>query len=151
MKEPVDHIIRPQLPWRAGEPGVTECGYDATKVKALTREEYFARRKELGEQRCAMFTCMTCADTATRHPTWDEDPRLAIEREIRWEAPGWRYQKDRNGVRLRDELLAIAALIEAHRDEFSSHVAATQQRREWLEKKTEHERAKKPVMPSRSL
>lgn len=142
MKQPVDHILRPQLPWRSGDPGITECGYDATKVKTITREEYFARRKDLGVQRCAMLTCMTCAQTAERHATWDEDPRLALAREIQWEAPGWLYQKDRNGVRPRDELIAIAALIEAHRDEFLANISATQQRREWLEKKAEHEQAK---------
>jgi hypothetical protein len=60
MKEPVDHILRPQLPWRTGG-GITECGYDASKVQTLTREEYFARLKDLGQQRCAMMTCMTRA------------------------------------------------------------------------------------------
>lgn len=50
MKEPVDHILRPQLPWRR-DSGMTECGYDATKVSALTRPEYFTRLKELGQQR----------------------------------------------------------------------------------------------------
>lgn len=44
MKEPVDHIIRPRLPWRSPDaPAVTECGYDALKVKSLTREEFFQR------------------------------------------------------------------------------------------------------------
>lgn len=142
MKEPVDHILRPSLPWRAGEGAITECGYDASKMKTLTREEYFARRKELGTQRCAMFTCMTCSQTAERHPTWEQDPRLALQREIQWEAPGWLYNRDRNGMRLRDELQAITALVELHREEFLSHVSVTQQRREWLEKKAEHEQAK---------
>ncbi len=32
MKEPVDHILRPKLPWRTGEGAITECGYDAAKV-----------------------------------------------------------------------------------------------------------------------
>ena len=140
MKEPVDHILRPQLPWRTGEPGMTECGYNAAKV--LTREEYFARQKELGKQRCAMVTCMTCAQTAERHPTWDEEPRSALAREIAWELPGYLYHQDRNGTRLRDELLAIADLIANHRNEFLAHIEATRQRREWLEKKAEHEQAK---------
>lgn len=143
MKEPVDHILRPQLPWRTAQ-AVTECGYDASKVTTLTRDEYFARRKDLGQQRCAMMTCMTCATTAENHATWEEDPRAALQREIVWERPGWRYHKDRNGARLRDELLAIAALIEAHRDEFDAHVMATEQRRDWLDKKAEHEQAKAP-------
>lgn len=142
MKEPVDHILRPQLPWRTGEPGMTECGYDASKVKTLTREQYFERRNELGQQRCAMVTCMTCSGTAERHPTWEEEPRSALAREIQWERPGYLYHQDRNGMRLRDELLAVADLIANHRDEFLSHIEVARQRREWLEKKAEHEQAK---------
>ena len=48
MKEPVDHILRPLLPWRSSEGAITECGYDASKVKALTRPQYFERLKDLG-------------------------------------------------------------------------------------------------------
>jgi hypothetical protein len=133
MKEPVDHILRPQLPWRTGG-AITECGFDATKVKTLTRDEYQARLKDLGQQRSAMLTCMTCGDTARRHGTWEDDPRKALDREIQWEARYNRYSEDR-GVRLRDELLAIADLIAAHREEFDAHVAHTEQRRSWNEKK----------------
>lgn len=44
MKEPVDHILRPSLPWRASNEGaITECGFDASKVKPLTRAEFFQR------------------------------------------------------------------------------------------------------------
>lgn len=130
MKEPVDHILRPQLPWR-NEGGITECGYDASKVSTISREEYFARLKDMGQQRCALLTCITCSDTARRWGTWADDPRKALEREIQWEA-GWR--KDR-GTRLRDELEAIAALVEAHREEFDAHINQTEQRRDWLAKK----------------
>lgn len=133
MKEPVDHILRPRLPWRT-DGAITECGFDASKVKTLTRPEYVARFKELGRQRCAMLTCMTCADTASRWGTWDDDPRTALEREIAWEGAGRRWHEDR-GQRLKDELLAIAALIEAHREEFDANVAETEQRRDWLQKK----------------
>lgn len=129
MKEPVDHILRPRLPWRAeNEPAITECGYDASKVKTLTRESFFSRLKEFGRQRTALLTCMTCSDTAQRWPSWETDPRRAIEREIAWESARW---SDR-GQRLNDELLAIAALIVAHPEEFRQLVADTEQRREWL-------------------
>lgn len=149
MKEPVDHIERPRLPWRnSGEGAVTECGYDATKVKTLTREEFFQREKDLGQQRCAMFTCMTCAQTAKRWGKWADDPRLAVQREIEWE--GVRWSRENRGQRLKDELLAIAALIEAHREEFDAHVQATTQRREWLDKKAAMEKRPKPA-PVRSL
>lgn len=136
MKEPVDHIIRPSLPWRApGEAAITECGYDASKVKTLTREEFFQRLKGLGRQRTAMLTCMTCSDTAARWGTWDDDPRKAVEREINWEC---RYRNER-GTQLRDELTAIAALVEAHKEEFAAILGETTRRREWLKQKAERE------------
>jgi hypothetical protein len=141
VKQPVDHILRPKLPWR-DEPAITECGYDASAVKALSRDEYFARKKDLGEQRCAMFTCMTCSQTAERHPPWEEDPRLALKREIEWEAPGSRHGQDRNGVRLRDELLAMASIVSEHREAFLALVNESERRREWLEKKAAHEKPK---------
>ena len=137
MKTPVDHILRPLLPWRSPDEGaITECGYDASKVSTLTRAEFEARVKDMGKQRAAMFTCMTCADTARRWASWEDDPRLAIAREAEWERGSayWRSRDDR-GRRLKDELLAIAALIEAHREEFDATIAADKQRREWLERK----------------
>lgn len=138
MKEPVDHILRPQLPWRQGDGAITECGYDAAQVKTLTREEYFQRLQDMGQQRAALFTCMTCADTAKRWGTWDDDPSRALDREITWECGGPYRRKDR-GFRLQDELLAIAALIEAHPQEFDALVSAGGQKREWLQKKAERE------------
>lgn len=132
MKEPVDHVLRPRLPWRAAtEPAITECGYDAQKVKTITREELMRRGKELGQQRTAMLTCMTCAQTAVRCKSWDDDPRLALQREIAWESPGFYSKSDERGHRLRDELLAISDLIAAHPDEFATIIA----RREWVERK----------------
>lgn len=133
MKEPVDHIVRPRLPWRADtEPAVTECGFDASKVNTITREAFFQRLKDLGQQRAAMFTCMTCSQTAERWETWEKDPRKAVEREIQWEC-AWR-NNDR-GERLKDELLAMAALIALHPAEFVSLLADMSARRQWLERK----------------
>lgn len=135
MKEPVDHIMRPQLPWRTGA-GITECGYNASKVPTITRDAYFARRKELGQQRCAMLTCMTCAQTTERWGTWEDDPRPAMQRELEWEyGHGYYRVRDGRGALLHDELLAIAALIEAHREEFDAHIEARTARRAWVEKK----------------
>lgn len=131
MKEPVDHILRPTLPWRP-EGGITECGYDASKVKTLTRKEFLDRLKTMGQQRTAILTCMTCSDTARRWGTWDDDPRLALHREIEWERGGYyfRARTDR-GERLRDELLAIAGLIESHPDEFEAAIKTLEDRRAW--------------------
>lgn len=152
MKEPVDHIARPHLPWRS-EADMTECGYDATKVKTLTREEFFQREKDLGKQRAAMLTCMTCSDTARRWGRWGDDPRLALQREIEWERGHnyWARARDDRGQRLKDELLAIASLIESHRDEFDAFIAATEQRRDWLEKKAAHGNRKPPPTRPRGL
>lgn len=136
MKEPVDHIIRPRLPWRPeSDPGISECGYDATKIRTLTRAQFFSRLKEYGQQRTALFTCMTCMTTASRWGTWQDDPRLAIAREIEWESARWnqfaRDVTDRRGHRLRDELVAIEALIAAHPHEFQQLLA----RQDWLARK----------------
>jgi hypothetical protein len=136
MKEPVDHILRPALPWRPASAAITECGYDAAKVKTLTRSDFFQRLKDYGPQRTALLTCMTCSDTARRWKTWDEDPSLALQREIEWERGGSYFrERDDRGTRLKDELVAVAALIEAHRDEFITFVNETEQRRAWNEKK----------------
>ena len=142
MKDPVDHIVRPLLPWRSPAAAITECGFDVAKVKTITRPEYDARLKELGYQRTAMLTCMTCADTSKRWTTWDDDPRRAIGREVHWESTEWGRSRE-HGTRLRDELIAIAALIEAHRQEFESILNSNEQKRKWLEMKTEHQRKPK--------
>lgn len=147
MKEPVDHIARAHLPWREAS-AVTECGYDATKVKTISRAEYFQRRKDMGQQRCALLTCMTCSNTVDRWATWEDDPRKALGREIEWEA-GW--SRDKRGTRLRDELTAIAALVDAHKDDFLASVDAIEKRREWLEQKAALEKSRAVKTPSRSL
>lgn len=128
MKEPVDHIVRPSLPWRStDEPTITECGYNAESVKTITREELDARTKEYGQIRTAMLTCMTCLQTSQRHADWEQDPRKALQREIEWEC-GWRKKR---GERLRDELIAIQQLIELHPDEFKNLI----ERQQWRSKK----------------
>ncbi len=139
MKEPLDHILRPRLPWREGEGAITECGYDASKVKTLTRDDFVARMKELGQQRTAMITCMTCSNTSRRWADWDADPRRAIEREISWECDGGYRASSERGERLKTELIAIAALVAAHHDEFQSSLALIDRQREWLLQKAARE------------
>lgn len=136
MKEPVDHIVRPMLPWREVQ-FVTECGMNASSVKTLSRDEFTQRLKDLGKQRTALLTCMTCIQTFDRYTTWDVDPRLAIDREIAWEEAHWNRWSgnvsSRHGVLLRDELMAIATLIERHKSEFKELVEAEQIRRFFVE------------------
>lgn len=147
MKEPVDHIIRPSLPWRR-DIGITECGYDASKVKAITRQAFFEREKNLGKQRCAMLTCMTCSDTTKRYGTWEDDPRAAIGREVTWErGEYWGRGRNDRGTLLKEELLAIEVLIEAHREEFDATIKANRQRREWIEKKAALKQKPQPKPP----
>lgn len=133
MKEPVDHIIRPRLPWRSpNDPAVTECGYDASKVKTLTRDEFLSRLSDYGQQRTALFTCMTCTQAATQWPTWNDDPRKALEREIIWEC---RWRSGKHGYRLKDELLVITTLIAKHKDEFDGLLETLRQQQEWRERR----------------
>lgn len=123
MKDPVDHIERPRLPWRPqDDASMTECGLAAVKVKTLTRTDFTRRMKEYGEQRTALLTCMTCMQTARRWRSWDDEPREALHREIEWEG---RWATNR-GVQLRDELRAIARLIEAHHVEFLTYIRQEQ-------------------------
>lgn len=148
MKEPVDHILRQSLPWRPQAEAITECGHSPHDVRSITREQFNQREKDLGKQRAAMLTCMTCADSMRR---WSHtggsgnDIRSVLGREIEWERGGayWHIREDR-GYRLKDELTAIALLIEAHREEFAAHITAIEQRRGWLEKKSKMQQNKRP-------
>ncbi len=144
MKEPVDHIQRPLLPWRGQDSAMTECGYGASEVKTITREQFVDRLKDYGQQRTAIMTCMTCSDTARRWGSWDEDPRQALAREIQWERGDYLRARSDRGERLKDDLLAIADLVEMHRAEFDAIVTVREQRREWLAKKASVQKRPKP-------
>lgn len=144
MKEPIDHIRRPLLPWRDSAP--TECGRD--DGAAITREEYFSRLKEYGQRRTAIMTCSTCASTAERWKSWEQDPREALGREIEWETGRWRSKLAEAGP-LERELIAIAALIEKHRDEFDALVREESARDDWLKRK-ELAKKEKDYKPSGS-
>lgn len=144
MKDPLDHILRPRLPWRA-DTHVTECGHDAATVSILTREAFFARLKDYGQQRTALTTCMTCVHTAQRWPTWVEDPRTALMREVVWEGAAYqssfgRLSPEPRGHQLRDDLLAIEILIATHVDEFRKLLSIIDARNEWRELKAHKER-----------
>lgn len=111
----VTHIERPPLPWRAER--ATECGLDADRHATWTREAAIAEMNKLGEQRFALFVCMTCWQTARRHSTWDENPVSCLERyclKFKWE----REPEKARRRRFADELRAVGLLVEAHREEF---------------------------------
>lgn len=105
----IDHIERPRLPWRNGGT-TTECGLPAANHPVITRDVFLARVKELGQQRAAMVTCMTCFQTARHWPTWEEDPGHMLGRETSLNS----YRS----TPLDNELRAIALLVANHREEF---------------------------------
>jgi hypothetical protein len=108
---PRDHIRRPDLPWRQSR--ITECGRPIDDVNGwVDRPAAVARIHREGVQRAALFLCMTCLNTARNHPEWDENPVKALAREF--------YGATDPG--LHDELLALGALVAAHREEFDGYL-----------------------------
>lgn len=111
-----DHIIRADLPWRKA--GLTECGRRIETVEGWTTMTEIADRvRRLGKQRTAFTVCMTCYSTGWNYQTWEQDPLDVMRRHT------VRYGRDNDNDRLRAELRAIAALIEAHRDEFDDYIS----------------------------
>lgn len=102
------HVQRPPLPWRQAMR--TECGLPTARHPVITRDEFLAKVKTQGQRRSAMTTCMTCWDTAMRHPSWQENAVGCIYREV--------AGHHRDGGQFERELKAIAALISRHADEF---------------------------------
>lgn len=110
---PRDHVLRAALPWRTDTP-LTECGKDPATVPTITRDELVHRVRKLGQQRASLFTCMTCWNTTAHRPTWGENPVAVMDREC---------DPYRPNPRMRDELIALAALAAAHPDEFADLLA----------------------------
>lgn len=114
MSEPLDHIYRAVLPWRAQE--MTECGRLVNDVGGVISVEEVTRRwKEWGKQRTAFTVCMTCLNTANYQDRWESDPAGVMRR--------WCSLDASNHERMNTELRAIAALIDAHRTQFDGFVA----------------------------
>lgn len=124
-QEPLDHILRPRLPWR--EDDLTECGRAANDVKTIiTADELKARIKRLGQQRTAFTVCMTCAGQVKYSMTWEQHPIGVLDRELKrvgtfTPTPG--YPVALKVERVTAELRAIAALIDAHRGEFDGYLS----------------------------
>lgn len=114
-KLPIEHALQPDLPWRPANR--TDCGRPISDVAVvITRAEMTAKFRRLGKQRAAYTTCMTCLNNIERWPaTWADDPVAVMARMFH----GWRTGDDQ----LRDELRALGALVEAHRDEFEGFLA----------------------------
>jgi hypothetical protein len=116
MPEELDHVARAGLPWRPEHR--TECGLAPAGRAVISRDQLVEKLKREGQRRAAMTTCMTCLDTAARHQPWDQDPASALQREIPL------YGRDQERDLVNSELRAIAALIDAHRDEFDGYLTA---------------------------
>lgn len=114
----LDHVLRAPLPWR--DTKAAECGL-AHPQRAITRDEFVARVRQQGQKRAALTTCMTCFETAQRWPAWEHDPVARLSREFKHDVR-WRPRQTEETVLAR-ELRALAALVEAHRDEFDAYLA----------------------------
>ena len=133
MKEPVDHIRRPPLPWR--EEVQTECGRNLADVaQHISIDDAVSRFKDQGKTRATMTICVTCIQTAQRWAyhgggpvetpgSWQADPTQLLVRYLE----GAQWDESRHKA-MNAELHAIAAVVAAHRDEydlFLSSLAAT--------------------------
>lgn len=115
-----DHVARPVPPWR--DVVLTECGLPIEDTRVvISRQDFQDKVRRQGQQRAALSTCMTCWETAARWEDWTVSPSDVIRRE--WAT--WRGRE--SATRLNAELRAIAALIEAHRDEFDGYLAGLEQ------------------------
>lgn len=119
MADPLHHIARAHLPWRQGDPGMTECGRPIEELvngRVWSLDEAQGFQSRMGSTRFAMVVCMTCLSRAGRWTTWAQSPGGMIQRALRTSSPA-------ETARLTAELRAIALLIEAHRVEFDETVA----------------------------
>ena len=128
MTAPVlEHILRTPLPWQRPTEALTECGKRAVDVAAsIDFDEYLAKVKSQGLQRAALSTCMTCSGRGAyrEQHDWSRSPSGALGRAI--ERQPWRSPAD-EPTDLDRELLALAALAEAHRMEFETYLAGLAQ------------------------
>jgi hypothetical protein len=111
------HVWRPSLPWRTAIQ--TECGLfpkGELAERCVQRDaidsfphyekgSYWARRGYLNG------LCFTCQDVVKAWPTWDKNPVRCLARE-----------SGRTPINF--ELRALAALVDAHRDEFNDRLEA---------------------------
>lgn len=117
----LEHVVRDCPPWR-DEKSLTECGLSVGSYLIISRDDLLAKVTKQGKQRAALSTCMTCWGTAERHSTWALRPSAVLARECKPDlGPG---HVGRPSQQIDRELRAIALLIEAHKDEFDSLLAA---------------------------
>lgn len=117
--EPLTHIQRDPLPWRAAEEWLTECGLPASSYPTVTREVIELRLREDGKQRTAMMTCMTCLSAMTRYDYLRSRPGVdRILQTFRREIDRCGFGAQAPAILLSQELRAMMTLIERHDEEF---------------------------------
>ena len=116
--EPLEHVARVLIPWST-RPGLTECGRKLNDVAAvIDLPAFVAKYNRLGKTRMAMTTCMTCwARLQYGSHYWEKHPAEVLNRDL------GRYEER---AVITAELLALAALVEAHRQEYDDLVAGLQ-------------------------
>lgn len=107
MKEDLDHVLRIPLPWRTEN--LTECGRDPQGLTTHTHDEFIQRCKELGKQRTAMVTCMTCLNTVQLWLWADGSLTALVGREL--ERAGNRWNGRSEGGSLIERELRAAVMI----------------------------------------
>lgn len=116
--EPLTHIMRTSLPWRAATK--TVCGRPTEQYRAdlvVPLADAVKMRQRLGQQRFALAICMTCANCCNNWSEWDTNPVARMLSEVS-------DSSRRRDPVVEAELRAIADLIAAHRDEFDNTVEA---------------------------
>lgn len=119
--EPVAHLPRPVPPWE--EEHNTLCGRDINDVAKMgTVAAFVATVKKYGQRRAAFDYCQSCAShSRTAVMTWEKNP---IEIVSDWVGRGI-YTAAPGQERITANLYALAALVEAHAEEFEAHRGAT--------------------------
>ncbi|MDO8391035.1 MAG: hypothetical protein Q7V57_11140 [Actinomycetota bacterium] len=115
------HITRTNLPWR--DATRTVCGKPISQYRpdlVITLADAQSMQRRLGQQRFALAICMTCANNVGHWAEWDANPIMRFQREINGNGMG----RDRDDQVVENELRAVAALIERHREEFDDMVTA---------------------------
>lgn len=112
------------LPWRTD--ALTECGRRASDVtNVITLDDLDDRIRCHGHERSASTVCMTCWETSRTAARWETNPVHVIAREAVRAGLGDREPcAEPQAARFGNELRAIAALVDAHRDEFNDCLAA---------------------------
>lgn len=123
--EVLQHVSRPDMPWRAAT--LTRCGREVAELaegRVIDVDTARAKVKRLGQQRAAMFLCMTCCNHVGDWPEWDVNPIGRMNRECSGAA--YRRDDDPRVAGLATDLRALAILADRHRDEFDAIVAGLQ-------------------------